>query len=237
MSAAPGQYGVVDDGVALHHAELRVQIAHVDQQRPAVPLLQRKHQQALAQRRGEEAQYGDVVLAQHLGDVLDELGVGDHEGGHGPKPRALAAGRHGLFPVVHDEPAGRAMQHQPAGILDLQEIGGGVLGGVDGSLVHHALGELHLCFAGANVYIFPGHADVDFADLGIGLQLGGGDGVAHPLDHLARRVPVAILIAIIGNRAGTDDVQPVHAARLRNHRHDFGGSKLNGCNLRFHSCR
>ena len=49
VSAAPGQYGVIHDGVALDHADLCVQIAHVDQQRAAIPLLQGEHQQAFAQ--------------------------------------------------------------------------------------------------------------------------------------------------------------------------------------------
>ena len=176
-------------------------------------------------------------MAQHLGDVLDELGIGDHEGGHGLQLRAAPAGGHGLLAIVHDEPGRRAVHHQPALVGDVQQVRRGVLHGVDGGFVHHALGQVHLGLAGPHMDVFPGHAHVDLLDLGIGLQLRRGDGVPHALDHLAGGVPVPVRIAIVGHRAGTDDVQSVHAAALRNHRHDFGGSKLNGCNLRLHSRR
>ena len=153
-----------------------------------------------------------------------------------PRSRLRAPGRHGLFAVVHGEPGGGAVQHVAALVLDVQAVGHAILHVVHVVLCHVA-GDLDLRLAAAHADVFAGHADIDLGDLLARVRLRGGDGGAHRLQKLLRRVPASAHIAIVGLRTGTDDIAAAEPAALRDDGHDLGGAELDGCNLCLHSCR
>ena len=126
------------------------------------------------------------------------------------------------------------MQHHAARFAQVQLIRRSVLNGVDRLVRNLAVRRIHRRFHAENVHIFAGNAHIDFANLRIRFHFSGGNGIAHALHHLARRVPVPVRIAIIGNRSGADDIQPVQTAVAGDHRNDLRGSEFDGSNLHFH---
>ena len=113
------------------------------------------------------------------------------------------------------------MQHHASAVCQLELIRGGILHRVDHRFVDYTLRRIHFRLAGPDVDVLSGHSDINFTDLRPGFELRGRNGIPHALHHLPGRIPVALRIAIVGNRTRSDDVQPVQAAVLGDHRDDF----------------
>lgn len=181
-----------------------------------VAIVQRKQEQRFAQRRREETENRDIQNAQHFADIVDKILIGNDERDLcGAAYCRRPSGDIVCLPVIHDEPCGRAMQHHAARFAQVQLIRRSVLNGVDRFVRNLAVRRIHRRFHAENVHIFAGNAHIDFANLRIRFHFSGGNGIAHALHHLARRVPVPVRIAIIGNRSGADDIQPVPDRCLR----------------------
>ena len=71
---------MIGNGVALDHGQLRVEIAHVDQNRLAVALVKGEQQQRGAERRRHVGLDLDIEIGQQRARILDELRVRLNEG-------------------------------------------------------------------------------------------------------------------------------------------------------------